>query len=133
APNFGLSESVFLELAGKIDIVINSAASVNFREPLDDALRINTLSLQTVARLVSLRKIPLIHVSTCYVNGFNKGLIKETVGGPARAAIPRSTAGYYLVEPLINLLQQKIAEEAARHTDNKQRGRALIQLGLREA
>lgn len=133
APNFGLSEASFLELAGKIDVVINSAASVNFREPLDDALRTNTLSLRTVTKLAALRRIPVVHVSTCYVNGFNQGLIEEAVGGPARTAIARSSAGYYLVEPLINLLQQKIAEEAARHTDSKQRSQALIKLGLREA
>lgn len=132
-PNFGSSDTAFNELAGKIDVVINAAASVNFREPLDDALRINTLSLNTVARLVSVRRIPLVHVSTCYVNGYNKGVIEETVGRPAKGGIPRAAEGYFKVEPLIQTLQDKIATETARHIDSKQRSKALMQLGLQEA
>ncbi|MDX5300396.1 MAG: SDR family oxidoreductase, partial [Gammaproteobacteria bacterium] len=47
-PCFGMPKAQFLELAGKLDAIINSAASVNFREELDVALKINTLSLRNI-------------------------------------------------------------------------------------
>src|SRR5690554_1440926 len=50
-PGFGMEPKAFQELAGSIDVVINSAASVNFREELDKALSINTLCLHNVAEL----------------------------------------------------------------------------------
>jgi nucleoside-diphosphate-sugar epimerase len=133
APNFGLSDANFAELARKIDVVINSAASVDFREPLDAALQTNTLCLDTIVKLVSVRQIPLVHVSTCYVNGYNTGLIEETVGAPARRSIPRAAAGHYEVEPVIADLQRKVAAEQARYINDADRTQALIQLGLNEA
>jgi fatty acyl-CoA reductase len=39
APGFGLPIAAFNALARRIDLVINAAASVNFREALDEALR----------------------------------------------------------------------------------------------
>ncbi len=48
---FGLKPEAFRNLAGSIDAVINSAASVNFREELDKALTINTLCLEKIAGL----------------------------------------------------------------------------------
>lgn len=133
APQFGLSDANFAELARKVDVVINSAASVDFREPLDAALQTNTLCLDTIAKLANVRQIPVVHVSTCYVNGYNTGLIDETVRGPACLAIPQSEAGYYEVEPVIADLQQKVAVEQARFMHAADRERALIQLGLDEA
>src|SRR5262245_14652688 len=42
-PDFGLPKAQFQELASRVDLIINAAASVNFREPLDQALEINAL------------------------------------------------------------------------------------------
>ena len=133
AERFGLSQAEFTELAGKLDLVINSAASVNFREPLDDALQINTLSLRNIISLAKINKTPVVHVSTCYVNGFNSGLITESVGGPAFGKVMQSSRGYFEVEPLILGLQKKVASVQARYVNGKEREQALIDVGLEES
>ena len=48
---FGLPRIEFRDLAAKIDAVVNCAASVNFREELDRALKINTYSLRNYQTL----------------------------------------------------------------------------------
>ena len=133
APDFGLEAKEFLRLGQQVDLIINSAASVNFREPLDDALRINALSLHNIVKLAKVKQTPVVHISTCYVNGFNSGLIEETMIRPRRNRIAPASGGYYEVEPLIAELQQKVAAVSARHNDAKQREQALISLGLQEA
>ena len=133
ADQFGLNPLDFADLANKIDVVINSAASVNFREPLDAALKTNTLSLRTIIQLAKVRRIPVVHVSTCYVNGYHTGLIAETLVGPARGSVPKNAKGLCDVESLIATLQEKIAVVQARHINGKDREQALINLGLAEA
>lgn len=133
AERFGLEESEFAALADDLDLIINSAASVNFREPLHDALSTNALSLYTIIELARRRGTPVVHVSTCYVNGYHKGLIAESVAGPACLAIPKNSAGYYEVEPLIARLQARVSEVLARCTEDKSRVDALVEAGLDEA
>jgi alcohol-forming fatty acyl-CoA reductase len=83
--NFGLGTEGFTQLASRVDIVIHAAACVDFRDELQKALQINVLSLLNIADLVKAAgNIPLVHVSTCYVNGFNKGDCFEKVVIPAR-------------------------------------------------
>lgn len=130
AERFGLEESAFAELASEIDLVVNCAASVNFREPLNDALATNTLSLYSIIQLTRARKVPVVHVSTCYVNGYNEGTIGETIAAPARHSLPRDEAGFYCAEPLIKQLQQKIAALTADINDREQRQSALVELGI---
>jgi len=43
--------------------------------------------------------IPLAHVSTCYVNGFNTGNCREEVVVPTRKAFKRNPRGFYDVRP----------------------------------
>lgn len=132
-PRFGLEAPAFRELAGNIDAFINSAASVNFREELDKALQINTLCLNNVAALAGFnRDMAVIQVSTCYVNGKNAGQVTESVIKPAGAAIPRSTDGYYEIEELLHLLDDKIADVRARYS-GKTLEKKLVDLGIREA
>lgn len=93
---FGLAGDRFRKLANGIDVVINSAASVNFREELDKALAINTLCLQNVAELARQNtSLAVLQVSTCYVNGMNSGQITESVvkpaGNPSRGAAKATT------------------------------------------
>lgn len=136
AHNFGLNDSEFSALGDKVDIIINSAASVNFHEPLDQALQTNTLSLYTIINLARIRSIPVVHVSTCYVNGFNNGVIQETVGGPSKKHIPKASSGYlspYQVEDLISELKNLSSQVAARHSDEKERSSALVELGMKQA
>lgn len=130
---FGLSAARFVELAGRTDVVINVAASVNFREPLDQALMINALSLHQLTALARIANAPLIQVSTCYVNGYNSGEMLEQIVHPASNRIPRHRDGYYDVEPLIGKLQQKIEQVKASVRDPNLLERRLTELGISEA
>lgn len=131
--HFGLNTADFNALINKVDVVVNSAASVNFREALDQALSINALSLYNIAEFSQLAgRIPVLQVSTCYVNGFNQGDLAEDNVEPTSGLIPYDPDGYYKVEALIDELQNKISVLKARFTgrelDNK-----LIDLGIAES
>ncbi|WP_417529773.1 fatty acyl-CoA reductase [Marinobacter lipolyticus] len=132
-PRFGLTPERFTALANQADAFINSAASVNFREELDKALTINTLCLNNVVELARRnRKMAVIQVSTCYVNGKNSGQVTESVIKPAGESIPRSTAGYYEIEELVRLLEDKIADVRSRYS-GKVLEKKLVDLGIQEA
>ncbi|AOY88496.1 dehydrogenase [Marinobacter salinus] len=132
-PLFGLSPDNFRKLAGGIDAVINSAASVNFREELDKALAINTRCLDNVAELARQNTgLAVLQVSTCYVNGMNSGQVTEAVIKPAGEAIPRSSEGYYEIDELIRLLEDKIADVRSRYS-GKMLEKKLVDLGIGEA
>src|SRR5690606_14908548 len=90
--NFGLNKEEFSELSGRIDMVIHVAASVDFREQLQKALKINTLCLLNLADLVKAAgNIPMVHVSTCFVNGFNTGDCHEEVVVPVTRGFKRNS------------------------------------------
>ncbi|WP_417517069.1 fatty acyl-CoA reductase [Marinobacter sp.] len=132
-PGFGLQPEALRKLAGSIDAVINSAASVNFREELDKALSINTLCLENIAELARQNPaLAVVQVSTCYVNGINSGQISESVVKPAGEDIPLSPAGYYEIDELIRLLEDSIADVRSRYS-GKMLERKLVKLGIREA
>ncbi len=134
APRFGLTETEFQQLAGNIDLIVNSAASVNFREALDAALQINTLCLNNIVSLAEAAgDIPVVQVSTCYVNGFNKGLMEEDNVHPTGDGITRSPFGYFEVEDLIERMQARISTVEARFGDPEIREKALIELGIKQA
>ncbi|MGE5622480.1 MAG: SDR family oxidoreductase [Bacillota bacterium] len=132
-PGFGLPASKFVELAARVDVIINAAASVNFREPLDQALAINSLSLHHLTSLARAADAPLVQVSTCYVNGYNRGEMREQIVAPAGAPIPRHRDGYYDVEALIGKLQKKIERIKASVRDPRQLERRLTELGIAES
>ncbi len=133
-PAFGLSKTKYTELAHSTDVFVNSAASVNFQEELDTALLINTLCLNNVADFaIAAGDIPVIQISTCYVNGFNEGVIKEGICGPTGKRIPCDENGYYDTEHVVSALQNKIGKTKAAVKDSKQLVEALIELGLKEA
>jgi nucleoside-diphosphate-sugar epimerase len=132
--HFGLDERHFRELASRTDLVINAAASVNFREPLDQALAINTLSLHHLTALAREAGAPLVQVSTCYVHGYHRGDIPEVmVHPPGRVAIARREDGHYDVAGLVERLRRRIDSVRARVEDPQQLERALTALGIREA
>lgn len=62
-------------------VIINCAASVNFDDPLQDALRINYFGCMRMLELGKECKILEVftHVSTCYVNCNRKGYIAEEI------------------------------------------------------
>jgi len=132
--HFGLGTERFLALAARTGLVINAAASVNFREPLDQALAINTLSLFHLTALARAARAPLVQVSTCYVNGYRQGDMREEVVHPAgRTPIPRGADGHYEVEALAQRLQRKIERVRSRVQDPRRLEQALTALGIREA
>ncbi|HYD94385.1 MAG TPA: fatty acyl-CoA reductase [Noviherbaspirillum sp.] len=132
-PHFGLPANRFIELASRVNVIVNAAASVNFREPLDEALAINALSLHHLTALARAANAPLVQVSTCYVNGYNSGEMREQIVHPAGGLIPRHRNGYYDVEPLICELQQKIELIKSQVRDPGLRERRLTELGISEA
>lgn len=132
-PGFGLGVPACRKLAMELDAVINSAASVNFREELDKALTINTLCLENIAQLARMNPaLAVLQVSTCYVNGMNSGQVAEAVIKPAGEAIPQSPEGYYEIEDLVRLLHDKIEDVRSRYT-GKALEKKLVELGIREA
>jgi WS/DGAT/MGAT family acyltransferase len=133
APGFGLPIAAFNALARRIDLVINAAASVNFREALDEALAINTLSVQNISELARAANAPLIQVSTCYVNGYNRGPMHEQNVAPARASIPRHADGHYVLYGLLQHLQHRIALLKAEVSEPEELARRLTALGIAEA
>ncbi len=133
-PFFGMPEDAFNALAMKTDVFVNSAASVNFHEPLDQALVINTYCLDNVARFASAAgDIPVIQISTCYVNGKNNGTIQEAVYGPAGMPVRADADGLYDIDTIFAALESKIAETKAQIVDPEARTEALTDLGLSEA
>jgi nucleoside-diphosphate-sugar epimerase len=132
---FGLDAAAFEALAARVDLVINAAASVNFREPLDQALAINTLSLRNLGALARAAGAPLVQVSTCYVNGYQRGDVLEQIARPTRALIPRHHEGWYEIDALLDDLQGKVARVRARVGDRDPEllARRLTELGIREA
>lgn len=132
-PFFGMVRESWDALSDQVDAVINCAASVNFREELDKALAINTLCLNNIAAFARAGgALPVVQISTCYVNGKNGGQVHEDVIRPAGASIPRSSEGYYDIEELTTLLQDKIADVRSRYS-GKLLEKKLVELGIREA
>ena len=76
----GLSDSDRAMVTSDCHILINCAASVNFDDPLQDALRINYFGCMRMLELAhECEQIQVFtHVSTCYVNcNMPGGLIEE--------------------------------------------------------
>jgi fatty acyl-CoA reductase len=138
APLFGLQEVEFSKIAKSLDLVINSAASVNFREAMDQALKINTLSLNNIVALTqykgdSANPTKVLQVSTCYVNGFNRGVMREEVVSPASGLIPRKDDDTFEIQPVIAQLNAKI-DRIYQATDNPDKQqKKLIQLGIQQS
>jgi fatty acyl-CoA reductase len=67
------------ELPGGIDVVIHSAATVLFDPPIDEGFQTNLLGAMNLYRgvLAAGSRPALVHVSTAYVAGVQKGVIPE--------------------------------------------------------
>ena len=80
-PNLGLSAEDLRELCENTNIIINSAASVDFNQRLDQALQINTLGTLRVVDLAKSCKClhAFVQISTAYVNCDKEGWIQEQI------------------------------------------------------
>jgi nucleoside-diphosphate-sugar epimerase len=77
-PRLGLADDDFAALTAEVDVVVNSAASVAFDAPVDEALLHNTRSTQYVAEFAgACRAAVLVHISTAFVAGRRAGRIPE--------------------------------------------------------
>ncbi len=91
--NLGLSEEAAAEVAGDIDVVVNSSGKVTFNPPLESALRTNVQGTRNVIAFAKRMKRPaLIHTSTCFVAGNRSDEVwenEELVGYfPRRRELP---------------------------------------------
>src|SRR3954468_22718003 len=76
--NLGFTEGEAEEVAGDIDVLVNSAGNVTFNPPLESALRTNVVGTQNVIAFVKRMKRPaLVHISTCFVAGNRSGAVWE--------------------------------------------------------
>ncbi|CAN6313927.1 unnamed protein product [Urochloa humidicola] len=78
-PNIGIAPELADEIAGQVDIIINSAANTTFDERYDVAMDINTVGPFRIMRFAQrFRQLKLfLQVSTAYVNGQRQGLVLE--------------------------------------------------------
>lgn len=85
-PGLGLDDATRARLAREIDVVINSAAMIDFVPRLDRALATNVKGAMEVASLTaSFDHASLLHVSTAYVAGNRSGTFPEA---PVEARTP---------------------------------------------
>jgi fatty acyl-CoA reductase len=68
-------------LTENLDLIINSAASINFDDPLQEAIKINYFGAQRILELAKECKNleVLTHISTAYVNCNRSGFIEEKI------------------------------------------------------
>ena len=77
----GISKEDRETLTSEVDLIINCAASINFDDPLLDAIQINYLGCLKMLDLAKQCKKLLahVHVSTAYVNSNTEGFIEEKI------------------------------------------------------
>lgn len=79
--NLGLSPEDHRELTENVNVILNSAASVDFNQRLDQALQINTMGSLRVLKLAKSCKniISFVQISTAYVNCDKEGWVEEKI------------------------------------------------------
>ncbi|MHC4695604.1 MAG: AMP-binding protein, partial [Planctomycetota bacterium] len=111
---FGLDERAYEELAERITLVVNSAATVTFDEQMDLAIDLNGLGPVRLLEFAhKCGDIPFLHVSTCYVCGARRGVIVEDFSAPevARETLPRQEdTGEFDLDSLIDSMRREAAE-----------------------
>jgi long-chain acyl-CoA synthetase len=89
----GLDDAVYSELTRKLNVVMNSAATVVFDERLDLALTLNTLGPGRLLDLAKAAGAIYVHISTCYVSGRRIGTVEERLLDPIEAIDAQLPAG----------------------------------------
>ena len=90
----GLDPDTRARLAAEVQIVIHTAATVVFDEPLDQALALNTLGPMRLVEFAKSCRDPIfLHVSTAYVAGRQTGLVEETPISPRQTVAHRLGQG----------------------------------------
>jgi HAD superfamily hydrolase (TIGR01490 family) len=95
-----------------IDVVIHSAATVSFDPPIDEGFQTNLLGARNLYRGAIAKNRPhLVHVSTAYVAGVQKGVIPE---GPLDHKVD------YVMEAELALQARRDVEAASRRPEQLQ-------------
>lgn len=78
-PRLGMSDSDYAEVTASCDVILSSAASVDFVGRLDHLFETNVTGSQNILTLAKecSRNPVLVHVSTAYVNAFEAGIVQE--------------------------------------------------------
>ena len=79
--DLGLTKQLRAELTQNLNVIINSAASINFDEQMDVAIRLNTTGALLLLKLAeeSPQIEALLQVSTTTVNCDRTGYVEETL------------------------------------------------------
>jgi nucleoside-diphosphate-sugar epimerase len=92
--NLGMDPAVISKLQDEVEVVISSAATVVFDEPIDLALEQNTLGAGRVLDFAKgCRDAVFVHLSTAYVNGQMTGSIPERAFEPNETIAKRMSDG----------------------------------------
>ncbi|HET6267732.1 MAG TPA: AMP-binding protein, partial [Acidobacteriota bacterium] len=76
--NLGYTEEQARQVAGDVDLVLNSSGNVSFNPPLETALKTNVTGTKNLIAFTKRMKRPaLVHTSTCFVAGNRSGQIWE--------------------------------------------------------
>lgn len=77
----GISPPERQRIVEEVDIIINNAASVNFDDPLLDAIQINYFGCMRMMDLAEdCKKLQsMVHVSTAYANSNREGFVEEKI------------------------------------------------------
>ncbi|KAG9457256.1 hypothetical protein H6P81_001764 [Aristolochia fimbriata] len=131
--NMGIDDTCVKEqLKNELDVIVHSAASTNFDERYDVALRTNTFGAKNVVdfakKCVKLRM--LLHVSTAYVAGEKGGIIPER---PFRMG--ESLNGIYTIDIYqeMKLVDDKIKELDDQGATEERKATFMKEMGLQRA
>jgi 1-acyl-sn-glycerol-3-phosphate acyltransferase len=148
----GIEEGEYDRLASRLDVIINSAATVVFDERLDLALTLNALGPGRLLDLARRSGAIYVHISTCYVSGKRQDLVQERLLDPLAAIdaqLPKGAprpARFDAREEIgqLELLVAKVKEECQRELAEKQvdpdsdagkarLNNALVEAGMKKA
>ncbi|KAK4790297.1 hypothetical protein SAY86_017601 [Trapa natans] len=79
-PNLGISDTeLSTQMAAEVDVIVHAAANTLFDERYDVAINMNTQgALRILGFAMKCKKLQLfLHVSTAYVNGRRRGILRE--------------------------------------------------------
>ncbi|MBS11210.1 MAG: hypothetical protein CME19_06375 [Gemmatimonadetes bacterium] len=117
--DLGIEDETWAQLQSEVDVVISSAATVVFDEPVDMALRQNAIGLQRVLDFSKgCKNACFVYVSTAYVNGQMTGKIPEALLPPdtsiaqqlGNGAAPRYDLDEQIAE--IEAFAERVRDEA---------------------
>uniref|UniRef100_A0ACD5ZA79 Uncharacterized protein n=1 Tax=Avena sativa TaxID=4498 RepID=A0ACD5ZA79_AVESA len=130
--NFGLDIIKLRELSKDIDIIVNGAATTNFYERYDVAFNVNVLGVKHVCAFANkcTKLKMLLHVSTAYVAGEQKGLIPEK---PFSMCETLKVGTYLDIESEENLIKGTTIELKANCYTEKAEKKTMKELGLKRA